>query len=152
MINLSTVSFQIDIPTDSDGYLSIQCPYCENKFKVLGNYFEKIDAIEIYCPICGLVNEINSFFTKEVIEKAMSIAQNYAEDLIYNMFKDIERKNRRNKFLKFKTGRKPSHHEPELYETVQNLVNVNKVCCGSDIKVTLLDKWLVPYCIKCGRK
>ena len=50
-------------------------PYCENKFKVLGNYFEKIDAIEIYCPICSLVNEINSFFTKEVIEKAMSIAQ-----------------------------------------------------------------------------
>jgi len=152
VINLSTVSFNIDIPTDPEGYFSIQCPYCENKFKVLGNYFENMEAIEIYCPICGLVNEVNAFFTNEVIEKAMSIAQNHAEELIYNMFKDLERKSRGNKFLKFKTGRKPSHHGPELYETVENFVIVNKMCCSSDIKVTALDKWLIPYCIKCGRK
>ncbi|PGH72160.1 hypothetical protein CN894_11795 [Bacillus thuringiensis] len=149
---MSNVSFSINIPTDSDGYFNLCCPYCRNKFKILASEFKETAIVNIYCPICGLVDEFNSFYTDEVIDKAHSIAQNYVEDMIYQMFKGLERKNRGNKFVKIKTGKKPSTYEPELYETDNHLVIVEKKCCDSHFKVAELDKWLIPYCIYCGGK
>jgi hypothetical protein len=148
----NNISFSINIPTDSDDYFGLSCPYCRNKFKILAPEFKETDVVNVYCPICGLVDEFNSFYTNEVINKALSIAENYAKDMVYRMFKELERKNRGNKFLKIKAGKKPIGNEPELYESENHLVIVNKNCCNSHFKVTELDKWLIPYCVYCGGK
>ncbi|MGE7023346.1 hypothetical protein [Solibacillus cecembensis] len=149
---MSNVSFSISIPTDSDGYFNSCCPYCKNHFKILGSEFKETEVVDIYCPVCGLIAEFNSFYTDKVINKVHSIAKDYAEDLIYQMFKDLERKNRGNKFVKIKAGKRPTTDESELYEPDNHLVVVKKICCDSHFKVTELDKWLIPYCIYCGGK
>ena len=73
---MSNVSFSINVPTDSDEYFNLSCPYCRNKFKILAPEFKGTDVVNIYCPICGLVDEFKSFYTDEVIDKALSMAQN----------------------------------------------------------------------------
>jgi len=93
---MSNISLSINIPTDSDGYFGLCCPYCKNDFKILGQEFKETEVVDIYCPVCGLIAEFNSFYTDKVNSKAHSIAKNYAEDLIYQMFKDLERKNKGN--------------------------------------------------------
>lgn len=149
---MNNVSFSINIPADSEGYFSLCCPYCTNKFKISTSEFQETDIVNIYCPTCGLVKEFNSFYTDEVTDKALSIAKNHAEDMIYQMFKGLERKSRSNKFIKIKAGKKANAYEPELYEPDNHLVIVKKECCDSHVKITELDKWLIPYCIYCGRK
>lgn len=149
---MSTESFSIEIPTDSDEYFRVCCPYCRNNFKISAPEFRETDVINIFCPICGLVDELNSFFSDEVIKKALAIAQNYVEETIYQMFKNFERKTNGNSFFKFDAGKKPVASEPELYELDDHLTIVHKKCCDSHFKVTELDKWLDPYCVYCGRK
>lgn len=149
---MDNVSFSINIPADFDGYFSLCCPYCINKFKISISEFQETDVVNIYCPICGLVKEFNSFYTPEVIDKAISISKNHAEDMIYQMFKELEMTSRGSKSIKIKAGKKPNAYEPDLYENDNHLVIVNKECCDSHVKITELDKWLIPYCVYCGRK
>lgn len=149
---MSNISFSINIPTDSDGYFNLCCPYCKNDFKIHGAEFNETEIVDIYCPVCGLIAEFNSFYTDKVKSKVRSIAKNYAEDFIYQIFKDLERKNNRNKYVKIKAKKKPTTDVLELYETDNHLVIVKKICCNSHFKVTELDKWLIPYCIYCGGK
>jgi len=88
---MSNVSFSINIPTDSNGYFTLNCPYCKNDFKILRSEFKDSEIVDMYCPICGFMAEFNSFYSDKIINKAHNIAKNYAEDLMYQMFKDLER-------------------------------------------------------------
>ena len=72
--------------------------------------------------------------------------------MINQMFKGLERKHRGNKFMKIKAGKRPVVSEPELYASYSHLVIINKKCCDSHFKVTELVKWLILYCVYCGRK
>jgi len=147
---MSDIKFSISIPTDSDNFFKLQCPYCNGIFKLSSEEFQASEALNLYCPKCGLTSEIPSFYTTEVIDKALSIGQNYAEEMIHNLFKDLERKSKRSG-LKIKAGKKPKSYEPELYEFDDFLVIVNNHCCKTRVKVTELDKWIGIYCSYCGR-
>jgi len=149
---MSKATFSINIPTDSDGFFKLKCPHCHNVFKLHGEELQNSEVTNLYCPICGLAEEISAFYSSEIIDKALVIAQNYAEEMIYNMFKGFERKSRSTKGIQFKAGKRTQNYEPELYEHDNHLIISEKKCCDSLVKVTELDKWLVPYCSYCGRK
>lgn len=72
---MSNISFSINIPTDSDGYFNLCCPYCKNDFKIHGAEFNETEIVDIYCPVCGLIAEFNSFYTDKVKSKVRSIAK-----------------------------------------------------------------------------
>lgn len=150
MIKISKVSFKIDIPLDEDGFFSMQCPYCNNRFKINGQYFSTLDKDEIFCPICGLVNKVNTFYTIETVDLSMAIVKNYAEEMIYNAFKGFNSRQGSKSFVKIEGLKKPPQIEESLYENDDTLIMVKKECCNVKLKVTILDKWLTPYCIKCG--
>jgi len=147
---MSDIKFSINIPTDSDNFFKLRCPYCSGIFKLSSEEFQASEVINLYCPKCGLTGEIPLFYTDAVIDKALSIGQNYAEEMIYNIFKDLEKKSKRSSF-KIKAGKKPKSYEPEIYEIDDSLVITEKHCCKSRIKVTELDKWIGIYCSYCGR-
>ncbi|MEI3610175.1 hypothetical protein [Pseudogracilibacillus sp. SO10305] len=149
-MKISNVTFKIDIPLDEDGFFSMQCPYCNNRFKINGQYFKTLDKDEVFCPICGLANKVSTFYTKETIDLSMSIAKNYAEEIIYNAFKGFNSKRRTKGIIKTKGFKKPSPIVESLYENDDTLIMAHKECCNVKLKVTVLDKWLTPYCIKCG--
>lgn len=149
---MSYKTFQISIPADEDGYVSFQCPYCNQRFKLNVNEFQESEVIDLYCPICGLANEVDCFYSNEIIEKALSIAENEAMNMIYDMFKGWERKTRGNKNFNVKAGRKPNIPINEIYENIDELIVVKANCCKKHIKVKELDRLLGIYCSYCGVK
>jgi len=149
---MSNKTIQISIPADEDGYVSFECPHCEQRFKLKADEFEDSDVINLYCPICGLAHELDHFYSKDFIDKAMGIAEQEAMEMIYDMFKGLERKNRGNKFVKFKAGPKPKVDIKELYENIDELVETEVQCCKKHLKVTELDKLIGVYCSYCGVK
>lgn len=145
-------TIQISIPADEDGYVSFECPHCEQRFKLRVDEFEDSDVISLFCPICGLVHELDHFYSRVFVEKAMNLADQEAMEMINVMFKDFKRKNRGNEFIKFKAGSKPQVEIKEIYENIDELVEAKVNCCEKHLKVTELDKLIGVYCPYCGVK
>lgn len=89
---LSLVNFKISIPTDNENYFQLNCPYCRHNFKLNSDEFNENDKPNLYCPACGLTNEIQTFYTPQIYKKAEAIAMNYVEDQLGNMFKQLGKK------------------------------------------------------------
>ena len=85
---------EIKIPCDDDGYVLLQCHLCGEYFKVRGSDINSDDLYQIWCPYCGLISD--SYVTSEVIDVALKSATNTAMEEIYNVFKDFEKKFRKN--------------------------------------------------------
>ena len=51
-----TMSFQISIPSDNDGYILLRCEHCGTFFKVPASDIEDDRLLNIYCPSCGLIS------------------------------------------------------------------------------------------------
>lgn len=147
---MSYKTFEMKIPADEDGYITFQCPYCNQSFKLNANEIEDSNVIDLYCPICGLANEVNCFYSDQAINKAISIVENEAMNMIYDMFKGLERKNRNSKNFKVKAGKKPKVAIKEIYENIDELIEVRVECCNKHVKVRELDKLLGVYCSYCG--
>lgn len=145
-------TIHISIPTDEDGFVSFECPHCEQRFKLRANEFEESDIINLFCPICGLAHELNHFYSKDFIEMTMNLAKQEAMEMIHDMFKGLERKSRGNKFVKFKAGSKTKVDIKEIYENLDELIEFEMECCNKHIKVTELDKLIGVYCSYCGVK
>lgn len=149
---MANKTFQISIPADEDGYVSFQCPHCEQRFKLNAGEIQDSEVINLFCPMCGLAHEVDHFYSKEVVEKAMSIAEQEAMDMVFDMFKGLERKSRGSKGIKFKAGKKPKVHIKEIYENVDELIETTVKCCEKHIKVRELDNLVGIYCSYCGAK
>ena len=89
-----TVNFEITIPSDNDGYILLQCEHCGEFFKCIAMDIEDDSILNIYCPSCGLISE--NYLTEDVVELAMTKSENYATNMIYNAFKNLEFKNKQN--------------------------------------------------------
>ena len=76
-----TVTFEISIPSDNDGYVLLQCENCGEYFKCTPQDVESDEILNIYCPSCGLISE--SYFTEDVIQLANAMITNYIQDTLY---------------------------------------------------------------------
>ena len=145
-----TMSFQISIPSDNDGYILLRCEHCGTFFKVPASDIEDDRLLNIYCPSCGLISE--HYLTPEVIELAEAIIQNYAMDVLYDTFKDLERKTRHG-FVQVKAGKKPKHvRENPIKTGIEALEITGFRCCHRSAKVKPLLRITGCYCPFCGVK
>ena len=85
----NTVSFEISISPDNEGYILLQCQYCGSFFKCTAKDLNDDEILNIHCPSCGLISD--SYLTEDVIELAHAKSENYVMDLIYDSFKELER-------------------------------------------------------------
>ncbi len=147
---MSDTVFKITVPSDNDGFITLQCPFCDDRFKLTVADFEREDIIEICCPYCGLRHQHNHFLTDEVIEQANIIVANYAKSIINKWAKDSERRFRSNKHIKFKAG-KPLKMDKEktLFEK-EELETYNLKCCQITVKTRPLSQVIGVYCPCCG--
>ncbi|MEA5553277.1 hypothetical protein VB713_20260 [Anabaena cylindrica UHCC 0172] len=147
---MSDVVFKVTIPSDNDGFITLQCPFCNDRFKLTITDFEREDIIEIFCPYCGLRHEHSHFLRDEVIEQAHIIAENYAKSLINTWTKNLERNFQHNKHIKFKAG-KPFKMEDEKFLFEQEELETNVLqCCQLAVKTRRLSKVIGIYCPCCG--
>ena len=67
---MGNVSLSISIPLDDDGYTEMECDFCKTRFMITGDDYENKDMPFFFCPVCGLPNNLSTFYCPEVLEKA----------------------------------------------------------------------------------
>lgn len=144
------IHISLSIPTDDDGYVLLRCEHCGTFFKGMPSDIQDDGVLRIYCPSCGLISD--SYITNDVLELAQNTAKNIVSDMIYEMFKDLERQSK-NSFVKFKAGRRPRHEsEDPIRSSIEALETCTFPCCARTAKVKPLLKMTGAYCPFCGVK
>lgn len=84
-------SFSVPIRPGKDGYLGRECPAkgCRGYFKITPGSGLK-GQIPCHCPYCGHSGKSSTFFTKEQIKYARSIAIRQVTDAIHQDLKSLE--------------------------------------------------------------
>lgn len=144
------INVKIEIPTDDEGYCLLMCEHCGSFFKATSSDIQDDGVLRIFCPSCGLVSE--NYFTDDVIELAMSIAKNRMNNMIYDMFKDLEKQSKRG-IVQFKAGRRPKNEsESPICSGIETMEIVDFPCCNRSAKIKPLLKMTGCYCLFCGVK
>ena len=143
-----TVTFEIPIPTDNDGYILLQCQHCGEFFKCTPNDLKSDEVLHIFCPSCGLISA--NYLTEDVRQLATAMATNYMQEQTYNAFKEMER-HTSSSMLKIKTGQKPQkEYEPPIHSSINDLQITNFDCCNRSAKINPLLKMSASHCPFCG--
>lgn len=117
-------SITVPILPDTDGFLGRECPVpeCQQYFKVTPGTGPQ-DIASCYCPYCGHRGEHNTFFTKEQVEYAQSVAFNRISGAFLQDLKRLETRPRRRRSLidiSFKVSGHPAsirHYSEQDLET-----------------------------------
>ncbi|MEK4877895.1 MULTISPECIES: hypothetical protein [Paenibacillus] len=147
---MSFISFDILIPLDTQGFMELECDYCKNRFMVLGDEFKNGDFLHMFCPVCGIPNHLNTFYTTEVIEKSHEIITQWAIDQIQKTLGASIKSLNKNKFIKVDMKIPKVNSNLELYEASNCYLKVNLECCNIDLKIREIDHLVGAYCPKCG--
>lgn len=142
-------TFEISIPTDKDGFVLLQCSLCGEFFKLPASDINNESTINIWCPYCGLNGK--NYYTQEVIDIGMKMAKNEIQKMLYDSFKDLERKTKNNKFMTFKSGSKPKNEEIiPIKPGIENLEIKEYKCCHTKAKIKPINNMCGSYCPLCG--
>lgn len=147
---MSEINFGINVPSDNDGFITLQCPFCDDRFKLTVVDFEREDIIEIFCSYCGLRHEHSHFLTDEVIEQAHIVAGNYLKSQVNKWAKDLERSSRSNKYIELKASTPLKEDEEKTLFEKEELETYNLSCCKVTIKTAPINKIIGAYCPCCG--
>lgn len=140
----------IEIPTDNEGYSLLKCEHCGTFFKATPHDVQNDAVLRIFCPSCGLTSE--SYLTDDVIDLAMNMIQNRMNNMIYDVFKDLEKQSKKSP-LKFKAGHKPRRQsEDPIRSGIEAMEIIEFPCCKRTAKVKPLLKMTGCYCLFCGVK
>lgn len=138
----------IAIPSDTEGFILLQCSLCGEFFKLQAGDINADDVIEIWCPCCGLKSD--SYLTKDVIELALKKTANYAMDRLFEEFQKLERESKHS-LVSFKAGKKPSRREEyPIQNGIENMETVHYACCKREAKIKPMYKLCGSYCPFCG--
>ncbi len=144
---MSEYSFELSIPTDTDGYVLMQCPLCCEMFKLHPHDVEDDAVFDIRCPCCGIVSD--NYITDDVAELAVAKAGNIFLDEMHKEMKKLERETRGG-VIQFVVGKKPKHEfEKRLMPTIEAMSETVCEECGKSMKLThalLFTAYCCPYC------
>ena len=142
-------TFEISVKGDSDGFILLQCSLCGEFFKLCASDLNDDSILNVWCPYCGLNGK--KYYTEEVIEMGMRIAKSEINQMIYNSFKNLERKTKNNKFITFKCGPKPlTEVIMPIKSRLEKLETIKYDCCKSKAKIRPIAIITGSYCPLCG--
>ena len=134
---------EVNFPTDADGFLSQECPSCEQQFKVI--FGEGSEEPISYCPYCGH-NGQDCWFTQAQADYIQSVAADVA---LGPELKRLERqlKGMSKGFLKVSMKSKLPKPPPTPIEADDQYDILHLPCCNETVKVTRHERH---FCIICG--
>ena len=144
------MDFTIEIPLDDDGFIEMECDYCKNRFMLHQSVYSDEANLHFFCPICGLPNNINTFYCPEVLEAVHQKALNYMNDEIQRQLGPTIRSINKNSFFKMSLDVPKNEPEKELYKPINEYTLSHQCCCDIDVKVLELDNLIGIYCPICG--
>ena len=137
------MTIDLNFPTDSDGFLSHECPSCEQRFKVM--FGQGSDLPISYCPYCGYSNQ-DCWFTQKQISYAQAVAMDVVvTPKLKNLERDLEKVSGGfiNVSLKSDIPKPP----PPPMETDDPFDILYFPCCQEILK---LNRQQNHFCIICG--
>lgn len=147
---MSETVYHVRVRSDSEGCVTFQCPFCDNRFKLSAQDAHKEDLIFVFCPYCGLQKNLNDFLSDEVVEHLQTLAANEVKKILNQSLKKLQRSFQGNQFIKVKAG-KPLKLETEnlLFEREEMELTECRYC-GFSTKVKALLAVAGVYCPYCG--
>ena len=149
---MDEVNLELKIEGDSEGYITFECPFCESQFKLKASEVQDDENIfyDLFCPYCGLVDKIDHFYTKEFIEKAKIIIENYVREQINNSFKQVSQNMNKCKYItmNFKPLKKVSLPYLKEHDTVEEIFECPD--CKNHEKILFCIGVSKAYCAYCG--
>jgi hypothetical protein len=136
---------QVSFPTDTDGFLSQECPSCEQRFKV--RFGEGSEEPISFCPYCGHKGR-DCWYTKEQVAYIKAVAANR---VLGPELKKLESEMKRASGGLLKIDIKtdlPRAGSPPM-ETDEPLEILRFPCCNETVKLTRHERH---YCIICGKE
>lgn len=141
---------EIAIPADNDGFALLQCNLCGEFFKLKPSDVQSDEVLNIWCPVCGLISD--GYFTQDVIDLALKMATNIANDLLFDSLKDMQ-KRFNGGFISMKISKKPDREiESPIVSGIEALEIQKYKCCKKQAKIKPLVKIFGSYCPYCGVK
>lgn len=144
---MTDIEMEISIPTDSDGFVLLQCPLCREYFKLTPDDIEDEAMIEMWCPNCGL--KADNYLTEDVINIAKRLARNSMADMINQSFKDIEH-SFQNSLIKFTRGEPIKKYAIDpIQAKIENLEVKKFNCCSKQAKISpnlMVEGGYCPFC------
>ena len=141
---------EIAIPADNDGFALLQCNLCGEFFKLKPSDVQSDEVLNIWCPVCGLISD--GYFTQDVIDLALKMATNMANDLLFDSLKDMQ-KRFNGGFISMKISKKPDREiESPIVSGIEALEIQKYKCCKKQAKIKPLVKIFGSYCPYCGVK
>ncbi|PID02591.1 hypothetical protein CSV67_08120 [Sporosarcina sp. P2] len=143
-------NFVISKQSDIEGFSSFKCSLCGEDFKLHTQEVQADDVIELFCSNCGIPSPVLSYYTADIIEHAETLVMNEATEMLNDLFKDFERSTRKNKNLTFKRGKPLAIKQPRVLFEIDDLEQIEFLCCHRTAKLSLLSKTITPFCPYCG--
>jgi uncharacterized Zn-finger protein len=147
---MSDETIEFSIPADADGYVTFQCPYCDNTFKLHAGECQEDDIMEFFCPYCGLVDEPSAFLNDEIMQLVTDKAKNFMIDMLNDFGKELERSFRGNSIVQMKSSKIDKTGEKEVFEVDSEELIVKLDCCDRHLKVKYDVKESGVICPYCG--
>ncbi|XXY16791.1 hypothetical protein WME88_52000 [Sorangium sp. So ce216] len=138
----------VKLATDTDGFVSQECPGCENRFKVvLGAGSDKSIS---FCPYCGHEGR-DCWWTPEQAEYLSSIV---ADELIgpelERMARSFNQRGRGSSFVRMTMSVDRPQRRAMPEEPDEEMPTTTFVCCNERVKHQATDNKHL-YCIICGQ-
>ena len=145
------MQFEIVMEPDDDGFVAFECPFCESTFGLNSDEYNDGRELytELYCPYCGLNDDINNFYTKDVVKQAEEIALNYMNEEINKMFKKISQ-SKKSKFVKmtYKPLKNKKITPIKKKESAESIFECSN--CNNHVKVENCISKEKIFCSYCG--
>jgi len=141
---------EISFNTDSDGFLSQECPACKRRFKVQFTQDASGKSLT-FCPYCGHSGE-DCWWTQEQADYVAASLQKEVVPEIKKMARNLERMNRPGGAVQFKANRslRPGALPPAPKESDDPWPKATFSCCDEVIKHDGSVRQF--HCIICGKE
>lgn len=135
------------LQSDEKGMVTLQCDRCKSRFKMDCGYLNDELEDDICCPVCGISEELNTFWPEEVVEEAKQLAILEAEKMIKNAFKGIK-----SKHIKVQTSPIRKRDSNVIFKNKDyDMQTVTVHCCQKEMALMPADITAGFYCPYCGR-
>ena len=140
------IEFSFTLPSDNEGFIEYECPFCEEIFRLNKNFFQgeqKND--ELFCPLCGMKSNAQNFYTTECVEYMSQMQIYLAESYLDKQLKDVAKKSKG--LMKYKN--KNHLQEPEIFD-LHHEIETKYHCkkCEESFKTKMGSN--IIYCPYCG--
>lgn len=140
------LNFSFTLPSDNEGYIEYECPFCKEIFRLNKNLFQgEKENEELFCTLCSMKSSVQNFYTTECVEYMSQMQIYLAESYLDKQLKDVAKKSKG--LMKYKSKNHPQ--EPEMFGLHPELETKHHCKkCEESFKTKMGSN--IVYCPYCG--